>query len=61
MTARRRLKKPSIGLLGFAPPEGFFTYRLRSNLRNSGPIHELLVEHFGEQSASKGPDGVAVA
>jgi UvrD/REP helicase N-terminal domain len=45
---------------GFTAPGGFFTYRLKSNLRNTGAIHRLLVDYFGEQSISKAPAGVAV-
>jgi Nuclease-related domain/UvrD-like helicase C-terminal domain/AAA domain len=51
----------SIYRRGFSAPPGFFTYHLNSNLRNAASIHRLLVEHFGETSASKGPAGVEVA
>lgn len=51
----------SIYRQGFVAPAGFFTYRLRANLRNAASIHRLLVEHFGEESTSKGPTGVEVS
>ncbi|OAI38500.1 hypothetical protein AYO39_01020 [Actinobacteria bacterium SCGC AG-212-D09] len=50
----------SIYRRGFIAPDGFLTYRLRSNLRNTGSIHRLLVEHFGEDSTSKAPEGLEV-
>ena len=51
----------AIYLRGFVGPPDFLRYRLTSNLRNTGSIHELLVNHFGEQSKSKGPAGVRVS
>jgi ATP:corrinoid adenosyltransferase len=45
----------------FVGPPDFLRYRLTSNLRNTASIHELLVTHFGERSASKGPEGVRVS
>ena len=45
----------------FVGPPDFVRYRLTSNLRNTGSIHELLIRHFGERSKGKGPAGVRVS
>ena len=45
----------------FQLPEGFPTFRLLDNCRNTKQIHQLLAKYLGDPSKSAGPDGPAVS